>query len=55
MTKEFMKDVKKIDTEALMFMYEFAIEQRNICLENQKKLDEKIDAIREELIVRNSK
>ena len=55
MTKEFMEGVKTIDTEALMFMHEFAMEQRKICLENQKELDEKIDAIREELIRRNSK
>lgn len=55
MTKEFMEGVKTIDTEALMFMYEFAMEQRKICLENQKELDEKIEAIRRELIGRNSK
>lgn len=54
MTKEFMEGVKTIDTEALMFMHEFAMEQRKICLENQKELDEKIEAIRRELIGRNS-
>ena len=55
MTNEFMEGVKTIDTEALMFMHEFAMEQRKICLENQKELDEKIEAIRREIIRRNSK
>lgn len=55
MTKEFIEGVKTIDTEALMFMHEFAMEQRKICLENQKELDKKIEAIRREIIRRNNK